>query len=126
MPKTFHARARSSERPREAEGVEIGQIYYASWGYEQTNNDFVKVVGLSPSGKTAIVKRMKTVQTETSSMVGTEIPTEVFGESFRLKVDMRDRNAEKSEPELVGTAPDLGYQYFWLWKGEPVHYSSYG
>jgi hypothetical protein len=35
--------------PQEA-GVKIGDFFYASWGYDQTNVDFWKVVGLTPKG----------------------------------------------------------------------------
>lgn len=32
-------------------GVKKGDIFYASWGYDQTNIDFVKVIEISKSGK---------------------------------------------------------------------------
>jgi hypothetical protein len=41
------------------EKVEVGQIYETSWGYDQTNYDFIIVVGISPSGKTAMCKLTK-------------------------------------------------------------------
>lgn len=31
-------------------GVAVGDIFYSSWGYDQTNVDFYKVVGLTPKG----------------------------------------------------------------------------
>lgn len=31
-------------------GVEVGDFFYSSWGYDQTNVDFYKVVGLTPKG----------------------------------------------------------------------------
>lgn len=31
-------------------GVEVGDFFVASWGYDQTNIDFYKVVGLTPKG----------------------------------------------------------------------------
>lgn len=33
-----------------AEGIKVGDFFVASWGYEQTNIDFYKVVGLTPKG----------------------------------------------------------------------------
>lgn len=30
--------------------IAIGDFFYASWGYDQTNVDFFKVVGLTPKG----------------------------------------------------------------------------
>lgn len=35
--------------PAEA-GVKVGDFFVASWGYDQTNIDFYKVVGLTPKG----------------------------------------------------------------------------
>jgi hypothetical protein len=32
-------------------GITVGTIFYASWGYDQTNVDFYKVVEVSKSGK---------------------------------------------------------------------------
>ena len=31
--------------------IKVGDIFYTSWGYDQTNVDFYEVVGLTPSGK---------------------------------------------------------------------------
>lgn len=38
-------------------GVKVGDFFYASWGYDQTNVDFYKVVGFSPSGKSVRLQR---------------------------------------------------------------------
>jgi len=32
--------------------VKVNDIFYGSWGYEQTNIDFVKVIEISKTGKT--------------------------------------------------------------------------
>jgi hypothetical protein len=34
-------------------GPEVGDVLVSSWGYDQTNIDFWRVVGLTPSGKSA-------------------------------------------------------------------------
>lgn len=31
-------------------GVKVGDVFVSSWGYDQTNVDFYKVVGLTPKG----------------------------------------------------------------------------
>ena len=31
--------------------IKVGDIFYTSWGYDQTNVDYYEVVGLTPSGK---------------------------------------------------------------------------
>ena len=40
------AEAREGPKP-----VEVGDVFSASWGYDQTNVDFYEVVGITPSGK---------------------------------------------------------------------------
>lgn len=37
--------------------VKVGDFFYSSWGYDQTNIDFYKVVGLTPSGKSVKVQK---------------------------------------------------------------------
>lgn len=47
--KTARRKPASGVTPAEA-GVQIGTIFYSSWGYDQTNVDFYEVVGLTPKG----------------------------------------------------------------------------
>jgi len=103
--------------------VKVGDIFYTSWGYDQTNIDFVKVVALSPTGKTALCKMMSQKVTEyTTSLSENVVPDKEYGEVFRLKA-----KTYRDEPELVGTYPfcnggtRLGY--FWPWKQKPLHQS---
>ncbi|CAK9063489.1 Uncharacterized protein SCF082_LOCUS32872, partial [Durusdinium trenchii] len=44
--------ARKKDKKRKGRGVELGQILYSSWGYDQTNIDFFKVTKLV--GKTMV------------------------------------------------------------------------
>lgn len=41
----------------EAPVVKVGDFFCSSWGYDQTNIDFYKVVGLTPSGKSVRVQK---------------------------------------------------------------------
>ena len=38
------------------QGVQVGDLFACSWGYDQTQVDFYEVVGLTPSGKSVKVK----------------------------------------------------------------------
>lgn len=40
-----------------APAVQVGDFFYSSWGYDQTNVDFYKVVGMTPSGKSVRVQK---------------------------------------------------------------------
>lgn len=39
--------------------VQIGDIFYCSWGYDQTNVDFMQVTHVSPTGKTCTLKMIQ-------------------------------------------------------------------
>ena len=40
------------------DSVKVGDLFYSSWGYDQTNVEFFKVVGLTKSGKSAKVRQI--------------------------------------------------------------------
>jgi|3_EtaG_2_1085321.scaffolds.fasta_scaffold07471_8 hypothetical protein len=69
--------------------IKVGQLLYTSWGYDQTNYDYIMVVKLSPSGKTAICKRASHSDEGFSGQCNIQKPiAQPFGEEFRLKVVM--------------------------------------
>lgn len=53
-------------------GVKVGDIFYASWGYEQTNVDFFQVVALAGSSSVRVVEVNPPIidQAPTCSMAG--------------------------------------------------------
>lgn len=40
-----------------APAVQVGDFFYSSWGYDQTNIDFYRVVGMTASGKSVRVQK---------------------------------------------------------------------
>lgn len=52
--------AKKTEKPAEVMGVKVGDLFYISWGWEQTNINFFQVV--SVSGKSSV--RIKAVHPE--------------------------------------------------------------
>jgi len=75
------------ERAKEAaQTVKVGQIFYDSWGYDQTNIDFyqvVKVGGLSVS-----LRKISGTVTETGNMCGktVAVPDSFVGEAFTKRI----------------------------------------
>lgn len=68
----------------------IGKVFETSWGYDQTQYEFIKVISVSPSGKTVKCKRVTTeiINEESSTGYDAKKPTtETFGDEFRMKVD---------------------------------------
>lgn len=63
-------------RRQTGHGLEVGDIVYSSWGYEQTNVDFYQVVRV-PSDRFAVVRQIEQETTESSSggsMSGVTVP----------------------------------------------------
>lgn len=72
-------------------GVAKGDVFQTSWGYDQTNYDFIIVESVSPTGKTVICKRAYVKRIiENSSMTEDALKptTEGYGLPFRMKVDI--------------------------------------
>lgn len=111
---------RKAERRSEANqphSLKVGDILYSSWGYEQTNVDFFKVVRLA--GKTMIeVTELacESVQA-TGGMSDTVIASNrELGGSMRRKVNMWG-----SRPSISLTSFSNAYP----WDGKPIHRSWY-
>ncbi len=73
------------------ETIKEGDVFYTSWGYDQTNYDYIVVEKISPTGKTAICKlaKIKTVNDDDNDMPqhNGQIPTSIgYGLPFRMKI----------------------------------------
>ena len=60
--------------------VKVGDLFYDSWGYDQTQVDFYEVVGLTPSGLSVRVQKVR--QVVTSSGGGTDTVAPVKGSNY--------------------------------------------
>lgn len=109
-----HASKAAAKTGRVApKGIEEGAIFYASWGYDQTNIDFfqvVKVVG----PWTIEVREIRSIVEHTGDMTGTCVPDI---DAFKGDVTRKRLNAS-------GRFND-GIRYSSLWDGMPKHWSSY-
>lgn len=110
--------------------ISVGDIFYESWGYDQTNIDFCKVVEISPSGKTVlcIMMSQKIVKTEGYAPMAEEVvPDKVFPKDGTFRLHVRSRS--NGEVSLVGQYPycsgDRRMGYFTRWKGKPLYQSHY-
>ena len=107
--------------------VKVGDIFYASWGYDQTNIDFVKVIGISQTGKTVTCRRVEEIIVDNDAGFMAEMikPGNEFGDIFRLKIDRRDGH----ETTLRGSYPfchDMTAKrrdWLWKWEGKPMYQS---
>lgn len=62
-------RAACEKPTQNEEGVHVGDIFYTSWGYEQTNVDFYQVIELR-GRHTAIISEIRGQIRETGNMAG--------------------------------------------------------
>ena len=90
----------------------VGQILTSSWGYEQTNVDFYKII--ERSGDTVTIQKVKSIITEESSYYsGKVIPfaEQTVGEPFRKRINK------------YGSITLTSYSNAYLWDGTPQYCS---
>lgn len=69
-------------------GLEVGDVLVSSWGYEQTNVDFYKVIGPAAVGHFATLVKVGQQYVSGDHWAGTvvAVPDQVIGAPFRKKV----------------------------------------
>lgn len=78
----------SNLQNKKTQKVKVGDIFYTSWGYDQTNYDYIIVTGVSPTGKTATCRRTSHKTVGHTQQAHKQVPiAQPFGETFRMKVD---------------------------------------
>lgn len=97
--------------------VKVGDIFERSWGYDQTNVDFYKVIEITKTGKSAkVVKIGQKLDKQTGFMSETVTPDpeKIIGEkihTWRIKKYQNDGSV------YVG--------HLWRWDGKPSYQSHY-
>jgi hypothetical protein len=87
--------------------VKIGDLFNTSWGYDQTNYDFVVVRSISPSGKTVMCQKAAKVFVDNTMTTDILKPSvEGFGPLFRMKVEYNKWNGDE-RVYLRGSYPYL-------------------
>lgn len=67
--------------------IKRGDIFKTSWGYDQTNYDYIAVIEVSATGKTAICQRTDFVHMGQSCQTNEQMPVfSPFGEKFTMQV----------------------------------------
>ena len=89
--------------------IKVGDFFYSSWGYEQTNVSFYIVIGVKKS--TIKLAEVKTVKVSRGSNHGVATPTnEIIGKEFSRRLNTIVRID--------------GYSCAFIWDGTPQPYSS--
>jgi len=97
--------------------VKVGDIFYNSWGYDQTNIDWYQVTALTKSGKSVKVRPIAGKIKETGFMSGVSTP--IKGK-FKGPAVTKRLGVSRGEPYLPS-------KYGWtsLWDGKPKMQSWY-
>ena len=99
--------------------VKVGDIFYNSWGYDQTNIDWYQVVEVSPTGKTCKVRRIAgdIKGGAGNSMAGytTPVKNKFSGPPIQKKI------------RVSGKEVNLPFKHGWTpkWDGKPQYVSWY-
>lgn len=113
----------------------VGDVFVASWGYDQTNVDFYRVVGTTPSGKSVKIQQVQTLVLSEESgcarVVATDEPAQVrIWNADRTNMISTDAPVETKRvntrysggPRLALTS----YSSAWLWDGRSMHATASG
>ena len=104
--------------------LKVGDVLYSSWGYEQTNVDFYKVISLSPSGKSAKIVRIgqKIVDDGTAGFMTEYVVADPNSEH------PHDKKVLTKRIQMYGGKPYLklnSYSGATLWDGQKKYQSHY-
>ena len=121
--------------------IKVGSFYVRSWGYDQTNVDFYKIVGVTASGKSVKVQHWSQTRADNSgesfhdSVVPGEKPRKVSDFSnVTPDMDYWDRKKaiiEKDAPvtthRINGNSIKINsYDWAYLWDGKPEYQTAAG
>lgn len=137
-----------TETLTESPTVKVGDFFVCSWGYDQTNVDFYKVVGLTPSGKSVKVQQWSSSASPDSGSVHDSV---VPGDKPRTYVDwsgvdqdadfwtQKEQKVTKDVPVETRRLNSYGegeskrfyftvnsYSSASLWDGKPQYQTGYG
>jgi len=113
------------KKPSTKEGnskYKVGDIFVSSWGYEQTNIDFYKIVAMSKSGGPG-VKIVKLGKVWLKQDPGREYEDPVMPDEGKTSEPFAKRvNAEIGVPKIKIS----NYQTAYLWDGKPAYQTASG
>lgn len=126
--------------------VKVGDFLVSSWGYDQTNVDFYKVVGFTKSGKSVRLQKWSSQTVDTSSCGSSDRvvpgPVPAIYTDWSAVTDDMD-HWQQMAAKVVRDAPVFtkrlsasgyfgasvsltSYSNAYLWDGKPEHQTGYG
>lgn len=124
--KEYNEKKRAEREARAAaymDAVSVGDIFYSTWGYEQTNVDFYQVT--RKTAKTLTLRPISSIKLDEGNMTAREMPA---------RGCFTDRNAhvpiegKRCRMQGCGSEPSVricDYANAYPWDGEPVTSTSW-
>lgn len=118
-------------------GVHVGDFFYASWGYDQTNVTWYKVVGLTPKG-VRIQEVLGRFTSNDGGPVTYVVPTDTVkvGNVWVTDPDTGESHVEQRPAPVLTKRIQQGYQgrpvlawkygILYLWDGTPQYQTGGG
>lgn len=106
----------------------VGQIFYESWGYNMTHNDFVEVV--SETDKSVMVRMIGNTKLTGGGYTGDEIPNKDVVSNGTFRLLKRVQTWGDGGVYLKGSYPFCSDSTskrmgsFRVWSGRPVYYNT--
>jgi len=105
---------RNTERKNFCHTLNVGDVLYASWGYDQTNIDFFEVVSVK-SKKSVVIRELAQENDHSGDMSGCTMP--IRGEYCDDAITKRVNIGNRIKLDCSRTAS--------CWDGKPKYYTSY-
>lgn len=101
----------------------VGDVFYTSWGYDQTQVEFYKVVALTPSGKSVRVQQVWAKDVSTG-----DNPHRSLVPTVHKAEDDNGVIPATTHVLLKGgtTAIKVDGHHAWLWDGKPKYATGHG
>lgn len=112
--------------------IKVGDVFYTSWGYDQTNYDYIVVLSISTTGRTATCQRIGCSDVP-EGQCHRQKPdaTHKFGDAFRMQIKNGGYYADKivlrgSYPFCYDGKLTRGTRLdtFLLWDGQKEFYET--
>ena len=110
----IEAKQKRTAETKKPHGYQVGDVLYASWGWEQTNIDFYEIVAVR--GAVVDIVEIHQDRVQTFSMQGTCTPR---------KGEHKGGVIKGKRPNGLGQIRLNSYSYARPWDGRPLSWSSY-
>ena len=101
--------------------IKVNDVLYCSWGYDQTNIDFYKVIGFK--GKTLELRELKKSKEYKTDMTGVTMPVDnaFIATPFKKRLQI----LAQRDNTVLEFVKINSYSRAYKWDGEPMNYSEY-